>query len=80
MQNILPAGINFYPGWCLEISPLIFFPPFCIFGRMIHRTPPLKMVDVITVLEQSHRAEQDSVSEILRLFLEILRLFESSHF
>ena len=36
---------------------------------MIHRTPPLKMVDVITVLEQSHRAEQDPVSEILRLFL-----------
>ena len=36
---------------------------------MIHRTPPLKMVDVITVLEQSHRAEQDPISEILRLFL-----------
>ena len=38
MQKILPAGINFHPGWCLEISPLNFFPPFCIFRRMIHRT------------------------------------------
>ena len=36
---------------------------------MIHRTPPLKTVDVITVLERSHRAKQNPVSEILRLFL-----------